>query len=429
MGIADRDVACAEALVARGWKVRRIAREIGVSESSLRYRLNCSHDPSADGRKHKREACEAYAKEIRQWLAAQDTARRPDSVRSLFEHLVHHCGFRGTYKSVLRYVNRRRPTPRQRPVRRVETAPGAQAQVDWVESEPICVEELGGAVRLQAFVMTLSHSRMWAVVWSVRQDLSAWLDAHNRALAWLGGVPAVIRIDNLKTGVASGAGVWARLQAGYASYAKEMGFAVDPCRVRRGQDKGKVERRGRDVKRFGIGSTERFASLAELQAQTDQRIVERAKRLTCPVTGRSIHATGQAERRKLQDLPRTLPEPFDVQVRRKVSKDCLVPFEGRQYSVPFPYTGRAVQVRGAGDRVQIYHDQQQIAQFPRGTACRLLIDQRHYDGESTETVHAPSPLGRMGQRIVVPRSWELSDSAETHCRGIDHYASLIEGMR
>ena len=44
--------------------------------------------------------------------------------------------------------------------------------------------------------MTLSHSRMWAVIWSARQDLLAWLHCHNRAFV---GVPTTVRIDNLKT--------------------------------------------------------------------------------------------------------------------------------------------------------------------------------------------------------------------------------------
>jgi hypothetical protein len=46
---------------------------------------------------------------------------------------------------------------------------------------------------------------------------------------WLGGVPATVRIDNLKTGVAQGAGTWAVLHAGYASYAQQLGFIIDPC--------------------------------------------------------------------------------------------------------------------------------------------------------------------------------------------------------
>jgi hypothetical protein len=48
----------------------------------------------------------------------------------------------------------------------------------------------------------------------------SWLDCNNRAFAWLVGMPSSVRIDNLKTGAAQGAGPWAVLHPGYASYAK-----------------------------------------------------------------------------------------------------------------------------------------------------------------------------------------------------------------
>jgi len=51
--------------------------------------------------------------------------------------LLVHEDFTGSYRAVLRYVSRRRPG------RRVETAPGAQVQVDWV-TRAVCVEALRG---------------------------------------------------------------------------------------------------------------------------------------------------------------------------------------------------------------------------------------------------------------------------------------------
>lgn len=249
--------------------------------------------------------------------------------------------------------------------------------------------------------MTLSHSRMWAVVWSVRQDLLSWLDCHNRALVWLGGVPASVRIDNLKTGVAEGAGAWAVLNPGYASYAKQLGFIIDPCRVRTPQDKGKVERRGHDVKYVVVREGERFATIAGLQSVTERRVLEQAHRLLCPVTGTPIHTAWQAERATLAPLPMTLPQPFDVQVHRKVGRDCLVAFEGRQYSVPYDCAGGTVELRGCARTVEIYRSGACIARFPRHTECRLLIDRAHYDGPSTARVTAPAPLGRMARRGVL----------------------------
>ena len=66
-----------------------------------------------------------------------------------------------------------------------------------------------------------------------------------------------------------------------------------------------------------------------------------------------------------------------------------------------------------------------VAQFPRGTQCRLLIDQAHYEGRSDDRVIAPAPLGRIGRKIVQPRSWESAEVAPAATRPIGEYAKLI----
>jgi hypothetical protein len=257
----------------------------------------------------------------------------------------------------------------------------------------------------------------------MKQDLLSWIGCHNRALVRLGGVPASLRIDNLETGVASGAGPWAALQEGYASYAEQVGFLVDPCRVRAPADKGKVERRIRDVKWLQVREGERFPSLAALQDATDERIAERAERLICPVTGKSVRESFELERAHLRPLPGQLPAPFDVQVSRVVRRDCTVSFEGRHDSVPFGLAGRSVSVRGCETTVEIYSGTERVAAFPRHTECRALIDQAHYEGRSTDGVIAPVPLGEVGRQIVLERSWEGTR------RSIDVYESAVRRAR
>ena len=142
--------------------------------------------------------------------------------------------------SVYRFVKRRRKAPFPAPFRRVETKLGAQAQADWLQKK-IYIHELGGETKLSAFIMTLSHSRIWFVVWSRSENMLSWLACHNRAFEFLGGVPSTVRIDNLKTGVAGGCGAWAKLNEGYASYAKQMDFAIDLHRVRTPSRQGQGE--------------------------------------------------------------------------------------------------------------------------------------------------------------------------------------------
>jgi transposase len=354
------------------------------------------------------------------WIEAQSEAPgRPEPVMSLYEQLVSAHAFPGSYKAVWRYVRRRRPPPQIRPQRRVETRPGSQAQLDWATLR-VYVAELGGWTSLSAFLMGLSYSRMGALQWSVDQSQLSWLACHNRAFQFLGGIPWSVRIDNLKTAVAQRGGPWAVLNPTYTSYAQQLGFVVDCCRIRQASDKGKIERRVRDVKGSLIRADERFDSLTHWQQTTDNRLLERADRRVCPVTGQSVLASWQQEQSFLYPPPRSWPTPFDVQVSRRVGTDGLVAFEQRQYAVPFPFVGRSVEVRGGPQTVEIYGEGRLLITYPRHTACRLLIDQRCYEGDATDWVDAPSPLGRIGRAIVLEQSWVAPT------RPLDTYVAWVE---
>jgi transposase len=420
--LREKDVMAADVMERRGWSIRSLAGDFGVDESTLRYRLKRLRGGAGDGRKRQAEACGELDGVIGAWMEGQaerlDSGRRPEPVKGLYEQLVVDHGYAGSYKSVLRYVRRRQGEPTMRPHRRVEVTMGSQAQVDWVERK-VWVEALGGLVKLWAFVMVLSASRMWAVVWSRRKDMASWIRCHNEAFSRLGGVPLTVRPDNEKTAAGRGAGPWGEVNEGYSSYGKQMGFVVNLARPRSPADKGKVERRARDVRWLQVREEDRFVDLESLQATTDTRVEARARKLTCPQTGLSIHDSWQQERLELAPLPQTLPEPFDTQVGRVVGRDCLVSFEGRQYSVPFVHVGRQVQVRGAGDQVQILADHRLVKSYPRSTVVRLLVDQADYEGESTDRVTRPTPLGGLGEQIVLQRSWEAPK------RPIEQYAAVL----
>jgi hypothetical protein len=189
-------------------------------------------------------------------------------------------------------------------------------------------------VKLSAFVMTLSHSRMWVVIWSRSEDMLAWLDGHNRAFEFLGGVPSFVRLDNLKTGVASGSGAWAKINDGYQSYAKQMEFTPDPHRVNTPRDKGKAERRVDDIKVLQVTDRDRFEDVVDLQETGTIRVVDRSKKLICPVTGKSIYDSWHLEKPYLKTLPLSLPEPFDVQVSREALRTASSPSRGGTTASP-----------------------------------------------------------------------------------------------
>jgi len=405
-------------LAEKGCSKAEMARLLGLPESNVRYHLKRMGAGAIDGRGLRPRKAGALADAIAHWMGLQDG--RAVSLAALHAWLVSEHDYAGSLRSVERYVRDVFPAPPKRARRRVETPPGAQAQADWAIFPAMRVG--GKQVELSAFHLTLSHSRHEAIVWSPRRTTLSWIGAHNGGFQRLGGIPAVVRIDNDTAAVARGAGAWGVLTQAYRRYALTVRFHVDLCPPRQPQAKGKVERRVR-AQRFGIDPTrEHWRDLGQLQAWTDEAMRVDARRRRCPATGTSVMSAWEAERALLAPLP-SLPEPFDAVATRPVGIDALVSFEGRQYSVPFALVGSRVEVRGCAGEVRIVHAGAVVAVHERHSARRLVIDSGHYDGPSTATVIAPAPLGRMGRRLE-----EIARMAVAH-RPVDLYAALAEAAR
>jgi transposase len=417
-----------EVLQKRGQSQRQTARILGVSEGAARYHLRRARDDAADGRrKPSRIEQLGLADAVAHWWHAQAEAlgqERPPSVLLLQEFLRDEYGYDGSYKSVRKFVRARYGRPPVRPFRRVETPAGAQSQSDWGEFRRVDLGDPDGPTTLYAFVMVLSHSRKEAVVWSRSMDQLAWHHVHNEAYRRLGGVAAVNRIDNLKTGIARGCGAWGQINEQYRAYARTMGFHVDACEARAPQQKGKTERRVGDCKGLDV-QDRHFDGLAGLQSWIDADRATRAGTRICPPTGLSVAASWEAEKPFLRPLPASLPEPFDTVKTAPVHKDCIVHFEGRSYAVPFHCAGREVEVRGCSASVQILDPQAAVVliSYPRHTQKRLLIEPACYEGPGTAGVLPPKPLGRMARKLQ-----EIA-ALPVERRPVDLYAALAEVAR
>ena len=412
----------------QGESQRAIARRFGINEKAVRYHLKRQSQGAVD-RRAKPALIErlGLSAVVEYWWSEQRRALPADrnpNIEVLYDLLVEQHGFTGSVKAVRKYARLRLPQARLRPYRRVETPPGAQAQADWSEHPGMDIGDAAGRATLYAFHLKLSHSRAEAVVWCRAMDQVNWHHAHNVAFQRLGGVPAVVRIDNLKTGVVRGAGPWGTLNPAYAAYAHALGFHIDPCLPRRPEHKGKVERGVLSFRGWNPGGG-CFTSLEHLQAWTDARIAHDRERRRCPATGSSIAAAWAVEQRLLRSLPDLMPEPFDVVVTRVVGGDCRVAFEGRFYPVPFAHVGLPVEVRGCAGTVQIVDPITGLVlrSHQRHTPERNIIDPTCYEGPATERVLPPLPLGAMARRLD-----ELGrDGIER--RSIELYAALAEVAR
>ena len=418
--LSKEEIVTLRVLGEKGLRKTEIAEALGVSEGTVRYHLKRAAQGARDGRGNKERLAARVGDWIEAWMERRRDNRRPVNVQELHEHLVEETGYTGSYKSVLRYVRGRYGKPRLRTYRRVETPPGAQSQTDWAEFSRVDVGD--GPEPVSAFVMALSHSRMPAVIWRRRKDQLSWLESHNAAYRWLGGVAAVNRVDNVKTAIAVGAGAWGEINPVYRSYARTVGFHVDACQPRQPNAKGKAEAKVR-LARLRVNPEDReYEGMEGLQAWSDHRLLRWAARAICPATGESVLASWQREQ-ELLGVPDRLPSPFDVVVYRPVDKDCMVQFESRAYCVPFAHAYQLVEVRGCAQTVEIWAEGSLLIDYPRRTTERVLIDPRCYEGEATDRVIPPPPLGRMGRRL------EEILQMPVQSRPLDLYAALMEVAR
>ena len=266
--LEDEARAAMTVLLKQGHSQSAVARLLGVTEGAVRYHRRRRASGAVDGRSLQVSAAAAHAEAIAHWRDRQAGGRV--NLAALHDWLCREHGYTGSLKSVQRYWRRTFPAPAIRARRRVETPAGAQAQVDWAEFPGVF---LGGeVVDLVALIVTLSWSRKQAVVWARSKDMLSWQACHTACLQRLGGVPAVLRIDNVKTAIAKGAGAWGVINETYRRFAAQLRFHVDACQPRHPQGKGKVERDVRELREMVDPVREIFDSLEALQAVTDRRL-------------------------------------------------------------------------------------------------------------------------------------------------------------
>lgn len=189
--------------------------------------------------------------------------------------------------------------------------------------------------------MTLSWSRHQYVEFVFDQQLQTWLRLHRNALAFFGGVPERVVIDNLKAAIVRACWHEPEAQQAYRECAEHYGFLIAACGPRMPRHKGKVEQGGvHYVKRNFLGGRERTTIS---QANRD---VLRWVRTTA---GLRVHGTTRErpldrfdlERAALRPLPAT---PYDLAIWKQVRlhRDCHVVFENAYYSAPFRLVGQAL---------------------------------------------------------------------------------------
>jgi transposase len=359
-----------------GLSQREAASRFGIARETVKKMLRHSEPPGY--RRHQpapRPKLDPFTAIIDCILADDRTVHRKQrhTSKRIFDRLCDEYGFTGSYTIVKDYVREQRRGRREMFVPLVH--PPGQAQADFGEADVVIA---GVTLRAHYFILALPHSDAFFVAAYPAATTEAWLDGHNRAFAFFGGVPQSILYDNdrclvariLADGTRQRTRSFSGLQSHYL-------FEDRYGRPGKGNDKGKVEGAVGYVRRTCMVPLPRFESWdafnADLEGQcrNRQNDVLRGHRET-------IGERLERDRETLMALP---PTPFDACDKQgtRVSSLSLVRYRSNDYSVPVAYGHQEVWIRGYVHEVVIGCGVEIIARHPRSYDREdLIFDPIHY---------------------------------------------------
>ncbi len=295
-------------------------------------------------------------------------------------------------------------------VRVADGEPGQELQVDFGRMGILYDPATDRRRVCHALIFTPCVSR-YSFVWlTFSQTIESVIEGFEAAWNFFGGVFAVVIPDNMSGIVDKANPTEPRLNWAFSEYARSRGFLIDATRVRRPQDKPRVERVVPYVRRSFFAG-EHFIDLADAQ--------RRASEWCALIAGMRIHGTTAcrpAEHFATTEAPVLAPVPagpYDLPhyARPKVHRDHHVEVAKALYSVPGNLIGRTLEARADAQLVKLFWRGQLVKVHPRQAPGGRSSDPD--DLPSHKSVYALRDLDR------------LRAMAENHGPAIGAYAAVI----
>lgn len=362
-------------LTNRGWGAKAIAAELAIARNTVRR-----YQRGAVAGVQVRPSARRLSVE-EQATAQSLFQREAEGNAVVVQQLLAERGCAVSVRTVQRAVAPVRQAQRAADVAtvRVETAPGAQMQIDFGEKR---VTIAGTAITVFLLVAVLSYSRRTFVKAFLHERQDDWREGIAAAFLHFGGVVMTVLGDNARALVrgrdrATGT---VTFHPGYLAFCRDWDVQPRACAPYRARTKGKVESGVKFVKRNALAGRT-FASFAALEQHLAQWMDDADQRVHGTTHERPCERFVREEHAALRPLPaRPLPRRAQ-RLRRRVASDAFVDVETVRYSVPYQLVRDHVDVAIDEQTVRIFHGTDLVATHPRSRepfAC--IVEPAHLAG-------------------------------------------------
>jgi transposase len=248
----------------------------------------------------------------------------------------------------------------------IEHKPGERLEVDWAGT-PMALQNniTGKPIPVYLFVAALSYSGCAYAEGFASRDQESWITAHVNAFAYFGGAAKMLVPDNLKTGVIGYDWYTPIINKVYHEMAEHYATAVVPARVKKPKDKPRAEGTVGVLSTWIIAAlrNKQFFTLAELNEAVKKKLLEFNGK---PFQKKSGNRLGALEEEKpfLIPLPARNFEMAEWAVAT-VQFNYHAAVDKMNYSVPYEYIKRKVDVRLTKNMVEIFYDGTRVASHVR----------------------------------------------------------------
>lgn len=327
----------------------------------------------APPRSDSRKALDEHRQQIADWLKGPEPLRL-----TRVQELLVREGVTTSYTTLRRYASDELGWHEPKSTILIDDPPpGEEAQIDYGEMGYVTTHD-GKRRKLWVLIVTLSMSRYQFVWPSFHQTVEALVEGLDAAWQFFGGVTQRIVPDNLTAAVVKARPQDPQINESFAEYAQSRRFFVDPARVRKPQDKPRVENQVAYVR-------ERWFA-GEVFDDDLKRLREHATRWCREVAGTRIHGTTRRvpyDVFQQEEIAHMLPAPqdrYDVPIwaDAKVHPDHHIQVAKSLYSVPTKYLHQQVRVRLDSKTVRIYFRNELIKAHQRVAPGKRSTDTNDY---------------------------------------------------